>query len=77
MAYAGLNIIVSRPVWTKRRRSLRERLFSRPWQPLLKEEYILSKPIVAANECMRIGDTLFCGEKFYNELRKATRRNDL
>jgi hypothetical protein len=64
----GLRVFVSRPKTIARKRSLWERLTSRPL--FEKYAYIDVPAIVASDKCVKIGDDLHCGEVFYDNLKK-------
>ena len=71
--YAGLKIVVVRPnrIWVKR--SWRDRLFNTTfgWRPFAKYELVDGPAIVPSDKCYQNGSTLYCGEQFYQELKKT------
>lgn len=73
MMFAGLRVEVSRPHTFTIRRTWRERLFSRPFTAY---ETKVIPAIVAADEAYMIGDTLICGERYYDQLTKEIRHEN-
>jgi hypothetical protein len=73
--FAGMRVIVHRPRLV--RRSWRERLFSLPWKPWVREK--LAPAAIGPDECYRIGrDTLVVGERASDDpmtLQRGRRRN--
>lgn len=77
MMFAGLRVEVSRPHTFTIRRTWRERLFSRPWRPHIATETKVLPAIVATDEAYMIGDTLVCGERYYDQLTKEIRHENV
>lgn len=76
--FSGLKVVIVQPqrIWV--RRSWWERLFTWEcgWRPFAAMK-LVSKELVAPDKCYRSGNTLYCGAKFYEELKKEIERRDI
>lgn len=70
-SFAGMRIFVSRPVPATVKRTLKERLFTRPWRPFKKTKVVMSPATIPENECYRFGNDLHCGDRFYQNLKNS------
>jgi hypothetical protein len=67
--YAGMRVHISHPTTKIVQRTWWERIRFQPWQ---NEKTVIIPAAVPTDECYRVGNNLYCGEKFYEELKAAT-----
>lgn len=73
LTYAGMRVFVSLSSVETIKRTWRERLFTRPWRPLVATGTKIREAAVPPDACYRIGNDLHCGERFYQRLEAATK----
>ena len=68
-SFRGMQVVVMRP--TIKRRTWKERLFSLPWRPWVSTRVVPAA--IGPDGCYVADGKLFVGERFYDELRRATK----
>jgi hypothetical protein len=57
-SFAGMRVLVARPIKKTLRRTWQERLFSRPWRPFQATQDIIVPPSIGPDEGFLIGNVL-------------------
>lgn len=73
MKFAGMKVVVHRPIIRVVQRSLYERWFTLPWRPFATQKEIVIPAIVGPDDSFKAGDTLHCGEGVYRRLLEITK----
>lgn len=70
--FHGIKIRTVPDVW-RQRRTWKERLFTRPWQPLLKEKLVVNPNCPPDGQFIVLEhDFMLCNERTYRELERVT-----